>query len=118
MLEGLSLSSEMAGGIQTLDRFEPIVAGLAQVQLASSTAPGTASARPQLLQACMQLINSIINFPQELEFRVHLRNEFMRTGLNEIWEVLRPPHTHTHTHTQTRPISLLPLNSLSVDYFL
>ena len=43
--------------------------------------------RPQLLQACMQLVNSLVNVPADFNFRIHLRNEFMRTGLADIWEV-------------------------------
>ena len=35
----------------------------------------------------MQLINAIVITPEDLEFRVHLRNEFMRDGLHSILEV-------------------------------
>ena len=38
---------------------------------------------PQLQLACMQFINAIVNTPEDLDFRVHLRNEFIRGGLGE-----------------------------------
>jgi len=31
--------------------------------------------------ACLQLINAIVSTPDDLDFRLHLRNEFLRTGL-------------------------------------
>uniref|UniRef100_A0A673H8W2 Protein diaphanous homolog 3-like n=1 Tax=Sinocyclocheilus rhinocerous TaxID=307959 RepID=A0A673H8W2_9TELE len=34
--------------------------------------------------ACMQLINALVTSPDELDFRLHIRNEFMRCGLREI----------------------------------
>ena len=37
--------------------------------------------------ACMQLINAIVTTPDDLDFRLHLRNEFMRTGLYDALEV-------------------------------
>ena len=35
----------------------------------------------------MQLINAIITTPEDLDFRLHLRNEFLRTGLLDILPV-------------------------------
>ncbi len=35
----------------------------------------------------MQLINAIVSTPDDLDFRLHLRNEFMRTGLIDALEV-------------------------------
>ncbi|XP_077001556.1 protein diaphanous homolog 2 isoform X4 [Tamandua tetradactyla] len=35
----------------------------------------------QLQVACMQFINALVTSPYELEFRIHLRNEFLRSGL-------------------------------------
>lgn len=32
----------------------------------------------------MQLINALVTSPDDLDFRLHLRNEFMRCGLKEI----------------------------------
>jgi diaphanous 2 len=36
---------------------------------------------------CLQLINAIITNPDDLEFRLHLRNEMMRAGLIDVLEV-------------------------------
>lgn len=35
----------------------------------------------------MTLINAIITSPEDLDFRLHLRNEFMRIGLLYVLEV-------------------------------
>ena len=37
--------------------------------------------------ACMQLINALVTSPDELDFRIHLRNEFLRCGLKKILPV-------------------------------
>jgi hypothetical protein len=37
---------------------------------------------------CLQLINAIVSTPDELEFRLHLRNEIMRAGLIDVLEVI------------------------------
>lgn len=37
--------------------------------------------------ACLQLINAIVATPDDLEFRLHLRNEIMRVGLMDILDV-------------------------------
>lgn len=36
---------------------------------------------------CLQLINAIVATPDDLEFRLHLRNEIMRAGLMDILDV-------------------------------
>jgi hypothetical protein len=36
---------------------------------------------------CLQLINAIVTNPDDLEFRLHLRNEIMRVGLIDVLEV-------------------------------
>ncbi|XP_042333998.1 protein diaphanous homolog 2 isoform X2 [Sceloporus undulatus] len=38
----------------------------------------------QLQAACMQLINALVTSPEDLDFRIHLRNEFLRCGLKKI----------------------------------
>ena len=38
--------------------------------------------------ACLTLINALISSPDDLDFRVHLRNEFMRDGLIDVLEAL------------------------------
>lgn len=35
----------------------------------------------------MQLINALVTSPDELDFRIHLRNEFLRCGLKKILPV-------------------------------
>ncbi|OXB79450.1 UNVERIFIED_CONTAM: hypothetical protein H355_008345, partial [Colinus virginianus] len=41
----------------------------------------------QLQVACMQFINALVTSPEELDFRIHLRNEFLRCGLKKILPV-------------------------------
>lgn len=38
----------------------------------------------QLQVACMQLINALVTSPYDLDFRIHLRNEFLRSGLKSM----------------------------------
>ncbi|KAF1417979.1 hypothetical protein FQV24_0014067, partial [Spheniscus mendiculus] len=38
----------------------------------------------QLQVACMQLINALVTSPEDLDFRIHLRNEVLRCGLKKI----------------------------------
>jgi len=37
--------------------------------------------------ACLQLMNAIVSTPDELDFRLHLRNEFLRYGLSDALQV-------------------------------
>nr|XP_043886532.1 protein diaphanous homolog 3-like isoform X2 [Solea senegalensis] len=60
-----------AGEWRAIERFSPIVKGLGDRSV-------------QLQVACMQLINALVTSPDELDFRLHIRNEFMRCGLKEI----------------------------------
>uniref|UniRef100_A0A671XY05 Diaphanous-related formin 3 n=1 Tax=Sparus aurata TaxID=8175 RepID=A0A671XY05_SPAAU len=60
-----------AGEWRATERFSPIVQGLRDRSV-------------QLQVACMQLINALVTSPDELDFRLHIRNEFMRCGLKEI----------------------------------
>ncbi|XP_048589286.1 protein diaphanous homolog 2 isoform X2 [Nematostella vectensis] len=39
--------------------------------------------------ACIQFINALISTPDDLDFRLHLRNEFVREGLNDAFQDLR-----------------------------
>ena len=36
----------------------------------------------------MTLINALISSPEDIDFRIHLRNEFMRDGLIDVLEAL------------------------------
>ena len=38
--------------------------------------------------ACLTLINALISSPEDIDFRIHLRNEFMRDGLIDVLEAL------------------------------
>ncbi|XP_060247481.1 LOW QUALITY PROTEIN: protein diaphanous homolog 3 [Meriones unguiculatus] len=60
-----------AGEERKIDRFFAIVEGLRHNSV-------------QLQVACMQLINALVTSPDDLDFRLHIRNEFMRCGLKEI----------------------------------
>ncbi|KAK3533248.1 hypothetical protein QTP70_013811, partial [Hemibagrus guttatus] len=64
-----------AGERRETSRFSPIVQGLTDRSV-------------QLQVACMQLINALVTSPDELDFRLHIRNEFMRCGLREILPTL------------------------------
>uniref|UniRef100_A0A6Q2XTK1 Diaphanous-related formin 3 n=1 Tax=Esox lucius TaxID=8010 RepID=A0A6Q2XTK1_ESOLU len=65
-----------AGERRAIERFSPIVEGLRDRSV-------------QLQVACMQLINALTTSPDELDCRLHVRNEFMRSGLREILPVRR-----------------------------
>ncbi|XP_074133836.1 protein diaphanous homolog 2 isoform X1 [Sminthopsis crassicaudata] len=54
------------------ERFSPIVEGLENHETL------------QLQVACMQFINALVTSPYELDFRIHLRNEFLRSGLKKM----------------------------------
>ena len=62
---------------------------------------GAVASRGTLLQATMQLVNALISAPPELNFRVHLRNEFMRAGLADMWPVCA---YYLLTRTVTNPL--------------
>ncbi|KAK2874110.1 hypothetical protein Q8A67_021263 [Cirrhinus molitorella] len=67
VLEAITTATEGRG----VARFNPIVQGLSVRSV-------------QLQVACMQLINALVTSPDELDLRLHIRNEFMRCGLREI----------------------------------
>ncbi|KAI7794845.1 putative protein diaphanous-like protein 3 [Triplophysa rosa] len=71
VLEAITTATERKG----VARFSPIVQGLSDRSV-------------QLQVACMQLINALVTSPDELDFRLHIRNEFMRCGLREILPIL------------------------------
>lgn len=66
----------MRGELENRRRFEPIIQGL---QGANNEPVKVAS---------LQLINAIVSSAEDLEFRLHLRNEIMRDGLADILETL------------------------------
>ncbi|XP_052277095.1 protein diaphanous homolog 2-like isoform X2 [Dreissena polymorpha] len=90
-LEGITTCGEIRGQ----ERFVPIIMGL-----------GMRDNEPMQV-ACIQLVNALVSTPDDLDFRCHLRNEFMRTGLIDLLPTLDTPgdnelQTHLsifHEHT-------------------
>ncbi|XP_007442149.2 protein diaphanous homolog 3 [Python bivittatus] len=72
ILKALTTAAEERG----TDRFCPILKGLEENSV-------------HLQIACMQFINALITTPDDLDFRLHIRNEFMRCGLKEQLPMLR-----------------------------
>jgi len=70
-LEAITIAGEMKG----VDRFVPIVQG---VMLRNNEPLST---------QCLMLTNAVISSSDDLDFRMHLRNEFMRVGLSDVLEV-------------------------------
>uniref|UniRef100_A0A8D8WRH5 Protein diaphanous homolog 3 n=2 Tax=Cacopsylla melanoneura TaxID=428564 RepID=A0A8D8WRH5_9HEMI len=66
----------MAGEMKGKERFEPVIQGLMHKN-------------EPLRTACLQLINAIVATPDDLEFRLHLRNEIMRVGLYDMLDQLK-----------------------------
>ncbi|XP_025779333.1 protein diaphanous homolog 3 isoform X3 [Puma concolor] len=71
ILEEVLEALTSAGEERNVDRFSSIVEGLRHDSA-------------QLQVACMQLINALVTSPDDLDLRLHIRNEFMRCGLKEI----------------------------------
>ena len=68
----------IVGELRKQERFTPIIMGLGL------------QGNDLLRLNCLSLVNAIINFVPEdnLDFRLHLRNEFMRTGLHDLLDIL------------------------------
>merc|ERR550519_1836284 len=66
----------IAGEINGRERFQPIVSGLLLRN------------NETLRVSCLTLINAIIITPMDLDFRMHLRNEFLRVGLIDVLDAL------------------------------
>uniref|UniRef100_A0A6I8PWD1 Diaphanous related formin 1 n=1 Tax=Xenopus tropicalis TaxID=8364 RepID=A0A6I8PWD1_XENTR len=73
VLEALTERAEM----EEMERFKPLLDGL---NIASPVA---------LKVSCMQLINAVISQGEELDYRVHIRSELMRSGLAKLLKELR-----------------------------
>uniref|UniRef100_A0A8C6RF36 Diaphanous related formin 3 n=1 Tax=Nannospalax galili TaxID=1026970 RepID=A0A8C6RF36_NANGA len=71
ILEDVLEALTSAGEERKIDRFSSIVEGLQHNSV-------------QLQVSCMQFINALVTSPDDLDFRLHIRNEFMRCGLKEI----------------------------------
>ncbi|KAL7983937.1 hypothetical protein Chor_001248, partial [Crotalus horridus] len=72
ILKALTTATQDRG----IDRFGPILKGLEENSV-------------HLQIACMQFINALVTTPDDLDFRLHIRNEFMRCGLKERLALLR-----------------------------
>ncbi|XP_051163047.1 protein diaphanous isoform X3 [Leptopilina boulardi] len=72
VLDAITMNGEFKGR----ERFQPIVQGLMNKK------------NENLRVVCLQLINSIISSADDLDFRLHLRNEIMRVGLADILDTL------------------------------
>ncbi|XP_039185765.1 protein diaphanous homolog 3 isoform X3 [Crotalus tigris] len=72
ILKALTTAAQDRG----IDRFGPILKGLEENSV-------------HLQIACMQFINALVTTPDDLDFRLHIRNEFMRCGLKERLPLLR-----------------------------
>ncbi|XP_046743902.1 protein diaphanous isoform X5 [Diprion similis] len=68
VLDAITMNGEFKGK----ERFLPIVQGLVNKK------------NENLRVVCLQLINSIISSAEDLDFRLHLRNEIMRVGLADL----------------------------------
>ncbi|KAG0719156.1 Protein diaphanous 2 [Chionoecetes opilio] len=68
----------IVGELKKQERFAPIIMGLGMHD------------NDLLRLNCLSMVNSIINFVPDdnLDFRLHLRNEFMRMGLTDLLEIL------------------------------
>lgn len=71
VLEGITDLNELR---QNDERFAAIVKGMTHNNI-------------NMRVACLQLTNAIISTPDDLDFRIHLRNEFWRAGIIDIVEV-------------------------------
>uniref|UniRef100_A0A8C5EXK6 Diaphanous-related formin 2 n=1 Tax=Gouania willdenowi TaxID=441366 RepID=A0A8C5EXK6_GOUWI len=71
ILDKILAAMTIAAERNNKERFAPIVEGLENHEA------------QQLQVACMQLINALVTSPDDLDFRIHLRNEFLRCGLKK-----------------------------------
>ncbi|KAK4878010.1 hypothetical protein RN001_010516 [Aquatica leii] len=73
--------------VRKCDRFLPIIEGI------------TMTNNSELWSMCLQFINALLSHPDDFEFRMHLRNEIVRTGLYDKLDVLKN-HTAPGVNTQ------------------
>jgi len=72
ILEAITIAAEVNGD----ERFGPIIVGLRICN------------NEPLKVSCLTLINALLSCPDDLDFRMHLRNEFMRGGLFDVLEAI------------------------------
>lgn len=75
ILEKVLEAITTAGELRKWERFYPIVEGLYGTPV-------------QLQVACMQLINALVTTSDDLDLRIHIRNEFARCGLKDLLQDL------------------------------
>ena len=68
VLEAVTVNGELCD----IQRFDPVLTALKKTN------------NPMLQLACLQFINAIVNTPDDVDFKLHLRNEFMRGGLGDV----------------------------------
>ncbi len=77
VLEAVTVNGETC----SINRFEPVLQALKK------------TINPMLQLSCLQFINAIVNTPDDIDFKLHLRNEFMRGGLEDVLVVRSYYHT-------------------------
>ncbi|CAG2100841.1 unnamed protein product [Medioppia subpectinata] len=85
VLEAMTICAEQNNSV---DRFSPIIEGMRNA--------GNVSLR----LACMQLINAVITNNEDFDFRLHLRNEFFRTGFYDLWDDSLLPLIQQHNDSE------------------
>lgn len=88
VLEAITVCAEQTNAQY---RFGPIIEGMRH-------------ANNGLRLACMQLINALITNNDDLDFRLHLRNEFFRSGFYDIWEESLLPLLQQHNESEDLPL--------------
>lgn len=73
VLEAVTVNGETC----SINRFEPVLQALKK------------TINPMLQLSCLQFINAIVNTPDDIDFKLHLRNEFMRGGLEDVLVVIK-----------------------------
>ena len=68
VLEAVTVNGETC----CINRFDPVLQALKK------------TINPMLQLSCLQFINAIVNTPDDIDFKLHLRNEFMRGGLEDV----------------------------------
>lgn len=76
-----AVTNAVATQNRTSERFRPIVEGL-------FTESDANDPKRDLCYRCIVFINTIVNTPTDVNFRIHLRCEMMRTGLHDRFELL------------------------------
>lgn len=89
ILEAITIGAE----IEKRERFTPIIEGLR-------------TNNDPLRVACLQLINALLSNNEDLDFRLHLRNEFFRCGFYDVWEKLCP-NENQNNQTQIKSNELI-----------